>query len=177
MIEKSAIGRFELNNLPTLLPDIFVPYTNKLRSIQVAGKPKHALEFAIETLCDTIMRIYKNADTKTKKLREEYITYILARITNNERVLTKHGRFSWDVFSKRGTKLYSEDSSDSNTRIDEDAANMGNIDLDEMNDEERAEFTDTSSLFDTSAYDMEDGVYGDDDEDNGAFKSEGYGMD
>lgn len=176
MIEKSKISRFELNKLPEMLPNIFANHHNKLRSLRFSNKPKLALDFATETLCGMLIMIYRDNNTTTKKLREDYIEYFISLIVRNEKVLTEYKKFSWDVYTKRGDKIYSDDTTDSNTSIADINVDMANIDLDELNDEERAEITDTSSLFDTSAYDMEDSVY-DDDEDDGMFNAVGYGLD
>jgi hypothetical protein len=96
----------------------------------------------------------------------------------NERNITKHERFDWSIFTLRGDKMYVENNYDSNISNIDETIDMSGIDLDELDDEERANVTDTSTLFDTSAYDVEDTPYDDDDdEDRGMFKAIGYGMD
>jgi len=178
MLEKSGISKFDYNKLGNLLPDIYNDYYTKLTSFKRAGKPSHTLNFVIESLCEMLMKIYRDKDNKTKKLREAYVKYMIDRILLNERNITKHERFDWSIFTLRGDKMYSENNYDSNISNTDETINMSGIDLDELDDEERANVTDTSTLFDTSAYDVEDTPYDDDDdEDRGMFKAIGYGMD
>jgi len=183
MLEKSGISKFDYNKLSDMLPSIFDDYYTKLVSFKRAGKPAQTLNFVIESLCAMLMKIYRDKNPKTRKLREAYAKYMIDRVLTNERNITKHERFDWTVMTVRGDKLFSEDDRDSNTSKADDAVSMSGVDLDELDEEERAAITDTSTMFDTSAYDVEDSPYGgdgddgDDGEDNGMFKAVGYGID
>ncbi len=142
IVENSGISKHLIGELPKKLPDIFNDFNARYAHILQHKKPREIVEFCIQTFCEMCLQIYNDKNQETKKLRQEFVSYMVKKILRYEELVTKPGHFSWallygDKEPKESDSNYTSEKNDEPVDDENPAPfSMDDFDVESQSDDE-----------------------------------------
>lgn len=158
VMNASGISKQNWGKLGDQLPPVYNDYDARFAYIQRTKKPREIVEWCIQALCEMCIRIYSDGSKETEKLRHEFVSHYIRKITRGDELLTKPGQFNWAL-------IYGEKEQRDKTDINADR--------------EEPEAADEKAPLNQTGFDIDvdpDAEEGDDDVDMGSV-GENYGLD
>lgn len=174
LIDNSGLERQHISSLAVSLGDIRDNYESRYAWFRRNKKPREIVQFGIQSFCEMCLRIWDGlggavvesasaASTThsslshlsplpvdaTKKLRQDFVRYMVGKILKAEEMITAPGYFSWSL-------LYGDrDSTTSEYDVNVDV-NADDRDPEEIEDEKEDDYGDTNAPFSLDGFDMEE---------------------
>lgn len=94
LLEEFGGSKHEYHKLESLLPNIYDEYYERLKWFRDNKKPREIVEFLIETFAQKCLQIYGDKTNETRKIREAFVRYIVAKVIRIDELNSKAGEFN-----------------------------------------------------------------------------------
>ena len=97
IMDASGISKHKFAEVSKKLPDIFDNYNERFTYFQRNKKPREIASFCIQSFCEKCLKIWEDPTKETKRMRVDFVTFIVKKILRAEELLTKAGAFNWSI--------------------------------------------------------------------------------
>lgn len=133
ILDDVGYSKHEYHKLESKLPRIYGEYQERFRWFRHNKKPREIVEFLIETFAQKCLTLWEYDDESTRKLREAFVRYIVAKTVRIDELKSRAGEFNHALLF--GDEREQDPTvGDSNYELTEEESTM-DLDEDEENED------------------------------------------